>query len=191
MTQYTVTKSQLESYTLDIHSVRCSWARITIAEHGDLMVQSDCGDFAYSWRSYGTSFKEFLISIMGRGDTSYLYNKLSNPEREKELDVKSMKKEMKERILKYRRENYHTFSEESARELWDEVNDLLSNGLDENYFHWKYNDLPGSKYDVFGDLYETDIIQHLPDYSTLTFCEVVAPLFAETLKNELNPQGGK
>lgn len=45
-----------------------SWALICITEKGDLFINSDWGTFGTAWRSFGTDFKAFLISI----NTDYL-----------------------------------------------------------------------------------------------------------------------
>lgn len=190
MSNYTVTKSFVESYHIRLDSMDCTWARINISESGDMTVQSDCGDFAYSWRSFGESFKEFLCGIMKRDGSygTYLYRKISDHNRERELDVEASHEAMKRDLLEYRRENPERLSEEHARELWNALNDLFKNveGI-HDFYHYAFDQLPETRYQVFGDdIFEMDYVKTLPDMQALTFCEVVAPVFAEVLQEELN-----
>lgn len=190
MSHYTVTKSFIESYHIRLDSIYCTWARINISEAGDMTVQSDCGDFSYSWRSFGESFKEFLRDIMKRDNSygSYLYRKICDHNRERKLDVEASHEAMKRDLLEYRRENPERLSEEDARELWNALHDLFQNvECIHDFYHYAYDQLPETRYQVFGDdIFEMDYVKHLPDMQALTFCEVVAPVFAEVLDKELN-----
>lgn len=80
-----VEKQLADAYHID--SMKHSWAVIMVSEKGDLMINSDYGNFAYAWRSYGgKEFKHFLTTInidylIGKLETSANYLKSGKPYR--------------------------------------------------------------------------------------------------------------
>ncbi|MEF2247729.1 hypothetical protein V1L65_22515 [Paenibacillus sp. IITD108] len=173
---------------------RCAWAIISISADGVFNAQTDCGDFSYRWGSFGDCFKSFLLEICSK-DTSYLYRKISDPEREGKIDMEKTIDNMKLRILKKRREDgnrkpylHDELSEYEARELWDALDSVdhseVSNDAFTSIF---YYELPSDeRRKVFSDeFWYDDLLVTLPDRRAQAFCEAVAPIFAEVLQAEL------
>ncbi|MGG3456068.1 hypothetical protein [Paenibacillus rhizolycopersici] len=197
MQEYSVGKSTMERYNIRLNGGnhwRCAWAIISISPDGVFNAQTDCGDFSYRWGSFGDSFKSFLLEICSK-DTSYLYRKISDHEREGKIDMEKTIDNMKSRILQKRREDGNRkpylrdeLSPEEARELWDAL-DLLEHSEISNdaFASIFYHDLPSDeRRKVFSDeFWYDDLLVTLPDRKATAFCEVVAPIFAEILKKEL------
>lgn len=211
-TGFQVTKDVSEVYRLRIDSHRCAWATITINNSGDFSVISDCGNFNYFWGGYGSgTFKEFLIRIFtksahGRG--SYVYDKISDSNRDR-VDCAKTGAPMKKDFMKKYRELYvdarrrakfiDTFDarwafsdlKDKARTTWDALINLEDEGeLSSDRFYsilWE-----GSSFD--NKFFDGDYLAHCLDVEmtgdrqAVAFCEVVAPIFAEILKREVDGQ---
>lgn len=81
-------KSIAEHYYFN--SENHSWTSFTITENGDLMITGDWGYYCYAWRSFGTNFKEFIISLT----PDYLIAKLeSNMSLHKKGKINTRQKE--------------------------------------------------------------------------------------------------
>lgn len=198
MSEYKLVKSTMERYDIRLQGEdrwRCSWATISISDDGLFNAITDCGDFNYYWGSPGKSFKEFLIDICSNG-SSYLYNKISNGDRKGQVDVEKTIENMKKKVIELRRESglwSHVkgdFSQEEARVLWDALEGVkndhseISPDAFSSIFYYELPDTERRK--VFSDewWYE-DLVVYTEDRSAKAFCEVVAPVFAEILKAEI------
>lgn len=202
MSEYSLTKSMMERYDIRLkneNSWRCVWAVISISNDGFFNAQTDCGDFSYRWGSFGDCFKSFLINICSK-DGRYLYNKIHSRERAGNVDVEETINNMKARIIQNRRENGNRtpyvmdeLSPEEARDLWDEL-DSIQSSYDEvshdAFASLFYHELPSKEREkAFGDeFWHDDFLVTTEDREAKTFCEVVAPVFAEILKQELVEQ---
>ncbi|WP_137743391.1 hypothetical protein [Robertmurraya siralis] len=195
---YSLTKSTMERYDIRItneNGWRCAWAIISISNDGVFNVQSDCGNFSYSWGSFGNCFKSFLVDICSK-DSSYLYGKIHSRERDGKIDVEKTINNMKKRVIESRKEaglrflGKNDLTESEARDLWDAL-DCVQNSHDEitadAFSSIFYYELPSKERGkVFSDeWWYDDILVTTPDREAKTFCEVVAPVFAEILKEEL------
>ena len=197
MQEYSVGKSMMERYNIRLKGGdhwRCAWAIISISNDGVFNAQTDCGNFSYRWGSFGDCFKSFLIDICSK-DTDYLYRKISDPDREGRIDMEKTVENMKRRVIQRRREyGIHFLREEltpnEARDLWDSLEDIESHGEVSNdaFASIFYHELPSEgRRKVFADeFWYDDLLVTTPDRQAKTFCEVVAPIFAEILKNELS-----
>lgn len=202
MEKFNVKKSTMERYDIRLKgedSWRCQWANISISSDGMFNAQTDCGDFNYYWESFGECFKSFLIDICSK-DSSYLYGKIHSRERDGRVDVKKTIDNMKKRVVESRREaglrwlGKDDLTEDEARYLWDEL-ESIQNSYDEitvDAFSSLYRyELPEDERNkVFHEeeLWYGDLLVTTPDREAKTFCEVVAPIFAEILKEELEKE---
>lgn len=198
MQEYTLGKSTMERYNIRLKGGdhwRCAWAMISISADGVFSAQTDCGDFSYRWGSFGDCFKTFLIDICSK-DTGYLYRKISSSEREGKVDMEKTIENMKRRIIQNRRESGNRkpyvmdeLSPEEARDLWDALDMVDHSEISHDAFvSIFYHELPSDeRRKVFSDeIWYEDVIVTTPDRRAKAFCEVVAPIFAEILRNELN-----
>lgn len=199
MENFTCSRSTMERYDIRLKgesSWRCAWATISISEDGVFNAQTDCGDFNYYWGSFGDCFKSFLINICSK-DGSYLYGKIHSRDRAGNVDVEETINNMKARIIQNRRENGNRtpyvmdeLSPEEARELWDELDCIQSSHGEISHDAFSsifYHELPNEEREkVFGDeFWHDDFLVTTEDREAKTFCEVVAPVFAEILRSEL------
>ncbi|XEC97026.1 hypothetical protein AB6A23_11075 [Paenibacillus tarimensis] len=199
MQEYSIGKSTMERYNIRLkggNHWRCAWAIISISDDGVFNAQTDCGDFSYRWSSFGECFKSFLIEICSK-DTDYLYRKICDSELDGRIDIEKTVDNMKSRIIQRRREDGNRkpflcddeLSPDEARELWDALNSLschdeVSNDAFASIF---YHELPSDeRRKVFSDeFWYDDLLVTSPDRRAKAFCEVIAPIFAEILKGEL------
>jgi hypothetical protein len=200
--EFRVSKDVSEVYRLQIGSYRCAFATITINNVGDLNVISDCGNFNYSWRSFGESFKEFLIKVCSMGESDgYLYSKIHDRERGNRVDTEKTIKRLKQELIQYYREKrrdwwymeqdkkkIYPLLDTRMRDAFDELDGIENEG--EMSIDAFMSLLWNSSYldEVFGGDYlahQLDV-EIIGDRQAKTFCEVVAPIFAEVLKEELN-----
>lgn len=198
MQEYNVSKSTMERYNIRLkggNHWRCAWAIVSISEDGFFNAQTDCGDFSYRWGSFGDCFKTFLFETCSK-DTSYLYRKISDPEREGKIDMEKTIENMKLRVIQKRREDgirkpylRDELSPEEARELWDalELVDQHNEISNDAFVSIFYHELPSEeRRKVFSDeIWYEDVLVTTPDRRAKAFCEVVAPIFAEIMKHEL------
>jgi len=197
MQEYKLGKSTMERYDIRLQGGdhwRCAWAIISISDDGIFNAQTDCGDFSYRWGSFGSCFKSFLIDVCSK-DTSYLYHKISDRERESKVDMKQTIKNMKLKIIEQRRQDGNRafygkddLTPTEARDLWDALELLDHSELSNDAFvSLFYHDLPSvERRKVFSDeIWYEDVIVNTSDRRAQAFCEVIAPVFAEILKKEL------
>lgn len=199
MSDYKLTKSIMERYDIRLQSEkswRCQWATISISDDGVFNAQTDCGNFNYYWGSPGKPFKEFLTDICSK-NSHYLYSKIARREKEGNVDVDKTIDNMKAKVIQNRLENRNRtpyvmdeLSPEEARELWDAL-DCVQNNHSEissdafsSIFYYELPDKERRK--AFSDeWWYDDILVYTEDRGAKAFCEVVAPVFAEILKNEI------
>jgi len=197
MQEYKIGKSTMERYDIRLQGGnhwRCAWAIISISNDGLLNAQTDCGDFSYRWGSFGSCFKSFLINVCSN-DTSYLYRKIYDTERERKVDMEQTIKNMKLKIIEQRRQDGNrsfygkdVLTPDEARDLWNAI-DLLDHSeiSIDAFVSLFYYELPSvERKKVFSDeIWYEDVIVNTSDRKAQAFCEAIAPVFAEILKKEL------
>lgn len=196
MSDYKVKKSVMERYDIRLNSWGCQWAIISISDDGVFNAQTDCGDFSYRWGSFGGCFKSFLIDICSK-DSHYLYSKIHSHSRAGLIDVEKTVNNMKEKIIENRRQTGNRepyvldeLSPEEARDLWDDLESVQSNHdeiTSDAFASIFYHELSSEiREKVFSDeFWYDDYLVETSDRQAEAFCEVVAPVFAEILKKEL------
>jgi hypothetical protein len=198
MSDYKLTKSTMERYDIRLQGEsrwRCAWATISISDDGVFNAQTDCGDFNYYWGSPGKSFKEFLSDICSE-NPHYLYSKIARREKEGNVDVDKTIDNMKKRVIESRREagfrwlSKDDLSQEEARELWDALDCIQRNHSEissDAFSSLFYYELPDNerRKAFYDEWWYDDILVYTKDRGAKAFCEVVAPVLAEILKNEI------
>jgi hypothetical protein len=119
---YSITKSTVECYKIRSTSIHNGWADITIDSKGTtgrIQIASDYGDWQYYWGACGMPFKEFLISL----GKDYLAGKFGE---DNYFDYNRTIRQYKKDILDYRKDE--TISAEAARDMWDELENLITYG---------------------------------------------------------------
>jgi hypothetical protein len=86
----------------------------TILHGGEILINSDFGNYAYSWGNMGCPLKQFLCGL----DRGYIIDKLANG-REYEFDFDGSVVLVKKEIIKQRRE--HDLDTIDARLAWEEI----------------------------------------------------------------------
>jgi len=167
-------KSNVDMYTL---TSRSWWGQITVSEDGCLTVISDYGNYGYAWRSFGKSFKKFLITL----DGSYLYNKLGR-DVPKVFNSKETSQEIRTYIIECRRNK--EISSEQAREFWDEVEEIEAMSDTHEYCsfinHWSSSILK-----LYGEDPSSIPCVEDDNYQLTAFIEKIYPEFVKVLKEEL------
>lgn len=98
------------------------WFVVFIDEIGCVSIQSDYGDYAYRWSSFGDDVRTFLMQC----NESYLINKFTQGWPQVSKGKKSIQR-IKESILDERRQK--ALSKEKARGLYDAIPDYLEDGF--------------------------------------------------------------
>lgn len=105
------------------------WARATIHEWnegGSIDVQSDYGNFAYSWAAIGScTLREFLCSL----DFHYFMEK-ARPGDFRLFDPDKSIRSLRDTICRNRREFPEHFTKEYAREAWESIQQAEDNYKD-------------------------------------------------------------
>ncbi|KVO11762.1 hypothetical protein [Burkholderia ubonensis] len=81
---------------------------------GEILINSDYGNYAYAWGSMGCPLKQFLIEI----DRGYLLNKLAGLSLY-EFDFDASVERVKREILQQRRDG--SLDRDEAREAWNDI----------------------------------------------------------------------
>lgn len=200
MSNCSVTKSISERYEIKLNNH--AWAIITISEDGDLNVISDYGNYSYSWRSFGDSFKKFLIRICEK-DSSYLYSKLHDRHKAKMVDCEKTVEQFKKDLFKFYREKKRDYwymkkdenliyprLSDKVRDAYEslcslETEGMISHDLFMNQIWHDKNlsdELFGEEYFMYANIITTG------DMGCEAFCREFAPVFAEILKEELRSE---
>jgi len=115
---FTIKKTKVECYKIRDEK-RGSWADITIDVTGDhsgrISISSDYGNYANYWGACGSGFKQFLIDL----NIDYAADKFRA---DRWFDLDCTLNGYKRRVIECRREG--TLTTESAREIWDEIEEL-------------------------------------------------------------------
>ncbi|QGG51582.1 hypothetical protein [Lysinibacillus pakistanensis] len=140
--------------------------------------------YTFCWGSPGDSFVKFLIKVFNNDD--YLYEKLADCSKEKFVDTEKTGNHLKERLLKARR--FHEIDENDARDMWDNIESLQNESEimnDHLYGLWNTWFSAMIKNDIISDEpWFEDFIEYQKDWKCLIFCEKVAPILAEIIKQE-------
>ncbi|SFJ63443.1 hypothetical protein SAMN02799624_05281 [Paenibacillus sp. UNC496MF] len=216
--KYSSHKEVSETYHISLDSHRCQWARITINETGDFNAITDCGNFNYAWHGYGGgSFKEFLVKIFSRnasGKGSYVYDKISDDSRSRVNCKETIAPMWKDFIEKYRElykdkrsdariaERLKYSNAYKAKWAFDELREKARSTRDVLKSIEEEGELSSDRfYSLMWDnaqisdlFFDGDYIAHCLDVEmtgdrhAIAFCEVVAPVFAEILRQELKEE---
>lgn len=98
------------------------WFVVFMDEGGCVSIQSDYGDYAYRWGSFGDDIRAFLMQC----NESYLIDKFTQSWPQVSKGKKSVR-HIKESILDERRQK--ALSKEKARGLYDAIPDYLEDGF--------------------------------------------------------------
>lgn len=196
---FAITKSLSEVYRLKINSHRCAWATITINESGDFNAITDCGNFNYAWRGFGEKgFKDFLIKIMSKAEAGgYLYEKISDDSRNR-VDCKKTIENMIPDFVERYQDLYTTYKykvrgfernqmQEAAKETYAKLIEIKNEGnLSFDRFYsimYEHSEISNLFFD--GEyMSHCLVVETTGDRQAIAFCEVVAPIFAEVLRQE-------
>lgn len=205
MSEYKLEKTVSECYRISIPG-SFAWATITINEVGDLNILSDYGSFSYAWRSFGKSFKEFLVRICDKCEKEprgYLYSKLHDRHRASMVECEETVKQFKIDLFNSYREKKRDFwymekdkkaiyprLENKVRDAYDSLCSIESEGtMSLEAFSsaiWHDSNLSdelfGEEYFVYANIVQTG------DTHCAAFCKEIAPVFAKILREELEQQ---
>lgn len=113
-----------------------AWADVYVREWprgGSISIQSDFGDFAYSWNSIGPGrFTDFLRSL----DFDYFMKKARTADY-REFDLGPTVRAIRDDLLETRRRG--DLSKEDARMCWTELNDYIGR-MSESEFLLRFNE---------------------------------------------------
>lgn len=141
--------------------------------------------YTYSWGAPGDDFIQFLIDTFSKFN-DYLFEKLADYSYSNLVDTEKTAQKMREKVLvaRYNRE----LNEEDARELWEEIESLeQSTNLTTEHFYDMYRNKfeIGIENNIWSDEpWFEDFIEFQEDYKCRIFCDKVAPILAEVLKQE-------
>ncbi|WP_342471617.1 hypothetical protein MHH70_12435 [Metasolibacillus sp. FSL H7-0170] len=141
--------------------------------------------YSYGWSSPGNDFIKFLIRVFSKG-YDYLLSKLENPSFYNFIDTEKTGRNLRVIILTARKESRLT--QDEARDLWDcieilEGHDDLTNSHFYNIYSTYFE--AAIKNGVISDEpWFEDFIERKEDWKCRVFCEKVAPILAEVLKQE-------
>lgn len=198
---YKFSKDTSEVYRIRLDSHRCQWANITINSSGEFSAITDCGNFNYRWPvSKNENFKQSLIRICSKATANgYLYEKIYDRDRASRIDAEKTIVKLKRELFQYyrdRRNDYFYMAKQKGqypdlatrmRDAYDELESIGNEGeVSQDAF---YGMMWNSRY--LSEIFDGDYIVHAMDVETIgdrraaAFCEVVAPIFAEILKQEV------
>jgi len=141
--------------------------------------------YTYCWGAPGDSFVKFLIDVFAHKD-DYLYGKLADYSKEKFIDTEKVGNHLKKLLLKARRRR--EIDEFETEDMWDNIEALQSESemmQDLLYGVWNHWFDAMIKHDIISDEpWFEDYIEYQKDRKCLVFCEKVAPILAEVIKQE-------
>jgi hypothetical protein len=184
-----VTKGKCEKWTIrDENGYWVGWFYFDTVR-GDLAIQSDYGDWAYSWNAMGKNedgSPSTLHDFLPMCDDDYVMTKFQGGEYY--FDFDATMKEVKKTIIKERKE--YNLDEDEARSMWDFFVELDSNfNGSKDIFQLEimnnYSDLNLDK--LWPDMCD---IPCVTDYHPRlrNFFKVGWPLFIKALKEDKNDQ---
>ncbi|MGF7534998.1 hypothetical protein AAGG74_15115 [Bacillus mexicanus] len=140
--------------------------------------------YTFRWNSPGDDFIQYLINTFSK-NSDYLYDKLEDVKYREYIDTEKTAINMKKVLLSARLNR--ELDKEDARELWDEIESFSCEALTiRNFYDIYHNQFKtGIKSGVFSDepWYEEFVVNQ-EDYQCRVFCEKVAPILAQVLKQE-------
>lgn len=141
--------------------------------------------YSYGWGAPGDDFIKFLIDTFSKRN-DYLYDKLENISYRDFIDTEKTGSNLRKIILTARRSL--NLTEDEARDLWDYIEVFEGyDDLTDSHFYGIYPSYFESaiKNDVISDEpWFEDFVKHKEDRKCRVFCEKVAPILAEVLKQE-------
>ena len=188
MAEYTV-----ETTTATVYKIRCGtmgngWADITIREWpdgGSISIQSDFGDWAYSWNATGGPFRAFLRKL----NPGYFFGKCMGKDFYVFDDMKT-EKAFKALIIELRR--HGELSKEDAFECWEEVvGNAPLHSLDYSSSNALYHSIGDTEH-VFeklcGEDYYSIPVKTSPDFQAMAFWEKIWPVACDAWSAEETEQ---
>jgi hypothetical protein len=154
------------------------WANITIREWprgGSIDVQSDYGNYAYSWTAIGPgTLRAFLLSLdfgyfMGKAHAGYM-----------EYDGDASRRALVDEVIAARKQG--DLSRADARHAYDAIS-LADFGSEESFWHHVQTSLY-TLYNWAGDA----PIRHSPSAQSLAFWELVWPVVCAFWRDELKAE---
>jgi hypothetical protein len=157
------------------------WATIVIEKSGCVFIQSDYGDYAYRWSSFGDDIRKFLCSC----DTHYLYGKFGG-QLPREFNTPKTIKAIKKDLIEYRRNSYP--SAKHAREIWDQIHSRINlNYTDADEFFHDIMDHTDVMEIYSGD--PTSVPIHTdPNFQLDSFLKLIWPEFIKYLQEEIKKE---
>lgn len=141
--------------------------------------------YSYGWEAPGEDFIQFLIDTFIKHN-DYLFGKLENISFRNYIDTEKTGRKLREMILNARRSL--EISEEEARDIWDYIEIFEGDDdLTESHFYGIYNTYFGVAIEhgiISDEPWFEDFVEHKEDFQCRVFCEKVAPILAEVLKQE-------
>ena len=138
------------------------------------------GNFQYRWRNHGRkSFKHFILELAR--DSHYFLKKVSD---RSYFDADETEKLWKQKVIEYRKDDYIT--KERARELWDDIEDLLGDVRDKTYVEMKV--YKGTMFEGIDEPWcDFEVVTDYPR-GAKHFANVIMPEFAKIIKAESESQ---
>lgn len=120
----------------------CMWARyIFDCDNGRLNINSDAGDYSYGW---GHNDHEDFMHLMGRVDSGYILNKISD---RSVFNVDKSKAQTVANVQKYGIDYFGIKDQKHLEGVVEEINDI-DNGASEETFLREVDDIvPGIDWD--------------------------------------------
>jgi len=177
----------------DINVGKSGWATIIVGTDGQILVQSDWGNWAHWWNCHGCkTIKHFLTGI----DTQYLIGKFGG--RKSHFNYEKTIAGMKKEIIHLRRDGtiqniydkyekvpysslYCKSIKEFVRTAWDSIDSLNTCSVD-SFMSDLMNTTPLSM--IFEHPDSISIVME-PDPGLINFTEKVWPVFINELRDEI------
>ncbi len=179
MEEYTYKKSTAMVYTIRIQKPYSTWADITIEEWdggGSFKCISDFGNFVYAWTSIGDRcLRDFLRGL----NFDYFMGKTRG--KFEQFAFKETIKNMLNDVITMRREE-RSLTEETARQLWDQIKALECTNNEEHFFRDLGDFIMGKLYDHD---HESIAIVEEPTGECKQFWDIIWPAACDIWGKEL------
>jgi hypothetical protein len=166
----------MRTYFYNLRSPRLWWARIWVTSDGLISIASDYGHFGYWFGGPGCEIRRFLTGVDPSQD-GYMAIKLADGRRV--YDPDSTVRRIREEVVRMRKDK--EIDRDTARELWNSVNEFELDHSDARASSWLDEDLVREHLgcDAYGYF-----AQQMPG-DVRGFMRDIWPVFVETLKEEL------